>query len=160
MCCHGENGFPSRRRVTHEPSSSCLSHATWQQVIHPIDLVVLVVFITESGLKFVALDFQPWRFFYSGWNCFDFVIVIGSLDTFGPQWQVLPLEGSQLKLLRMLRLLRVLKLIKALPQLAVIINAMIMGFASIGFIAILLFMVFYMFAIGGILLFREVVLTT
>jgi len=41
--------------------------------------------------------------------------------------------GGFLTVFRLLRLLRVLKLIKSLPQLSVIVDALIMGIGSIGF---------------------------
>merc|ERR1711968_8752 len=56
-------------------------------------------------------------------------------------------------MLRLLRLLRVLKLLKGLPELLVIVSALINGLASIGYIATILFMFFYLFGIGGMLFF-------
>ena len=58
-------------------------------------------------------------------------------------------------MLRLLRLLRVLKLVKAFPQLQVIVNALMMGLSSIGFIGIILVLVFYMCAILGMMMFKE-----
>ena len=46
-----------------------------------------------------------------------------------------PAAGNMIAALKLLRLLRVLKLVKSLPQLAVLVNALLMGFSSIGFIA-------------------------
>ena len=57
-------------------------------------------------VKLVAEFNRPWRFFYSGWNVFDFVIVLFA-------W--LPIGGSFVMVLRLLRLLRVLKLVRARP---------------------------------------------
>ena len=119
------------------PETVSLCHATYWKMrgfLEGLDVFVLLVFIAEIFLKIVALDFAPWRFFTAGvvtWNNFDFVIVLGSLETIGIDIG-LP-GGSMLKMLRLLRLLRVLKLVKSLPQLAVIINAMIMGLGSIGY---------------------------
>ena len=76
----------------------------------------------------------------------DFVVVVGSL---------VPGGGSMVTMLRLLRLLRVLKLVKALPQLAVIVNALIMGLGSIGYIGVILCLVFYMFSILGMMLFEN-----
>jgi hypothetical protein len=67
----------------------------------------------------------------------------------------LPAAGSLVTMLRHLRLLRVLKLVKSLPALAVIVNALIMGLSSIGFIGIILGLCFYLFAILGMILFRD-----
>jgi len=74
-----------------------------------IDMVILYIFTFEIGAKFVAQDNAPSKVFYSAWNSFDFLIVLGS-------WT---LGGGMITMLRLLRLLRVLKLVKAFPQLQV-----------------------------------------
>ena len=111
-----------------------------------IDVIVLAIFTFECVVKFIAEEFQPWMFFKSGWNTFDFIVVAGSF---------LPAAGSLVTMLRLLRLLRVLKLLKAFPQLAIIVNALIMGLSSIGYIGVILLMVFYLFSILGMILFKE-----
>ena len=58
-------------------------------------------------------------------------------------------------MLRLLRLLRVLKLVKSLPQLQLIVDALVQGLASIGYIGVILVLVFYVFAILGMTLFRK-----
>ena len=42
-----------------------------------------------------------------------------------------------------------LKLVRALPQLQVIVSALIKGLSSIGYIAMLLFLIYYIYAIIG-----------
>jgi len=82
---------------------------------------------------------------------FDFAIVACS-------WLPFFLDAgglNALKLLRLLRLFRILRLIKFLPQLAVIVDSLIAAMESIGFIALILAVTFYMFAILGLLLFSE-----
>lgn len=56
---------------------------------------------------------------------------------------------------RLVRVLRVLKLVNALPGLAVIVNALLIGLTSIGYIGIIIFLTFYLFAILGMLLFQN-----
>jgi voltage-gated sodium channel len=121
-----------------------------------VDMFILVTFCVEVVLKVVACRFKPQRYFYhdgalDGWNNFDFLIVVGSLPGIADAIGL----GSMIVLLRLLRLLRVLKLVKSLPQLRVIVVALLKGMKSIGFIGIILLLVYYMFAILGIILFRE-----
>ena len=111
-----------------------------------LDSVILGIFTSEVLLKIAAAVFKPWRYFYDSWNVFDFVIVVGSF---------VPGVGGVITVLRLLRLLRILKLIKRLPQLGMIINALIVGINSIFYIGLMLFMLFYVFAILGIILFGE-----
>ena len=67
----------------------------------------------------------------------------------------MPNVSSLLGMLRLLRLLRVLKLVKALPELRIIIEALISGFGSIFFVTIILFMLFYLYANIGLILFSD-----
>ena len=85
-----------------------------------LEEVVTAIFAIEVVLKIIANDDKPMRVLRSRWNTFDIVVVLGSAAGGG-------------SLIILLRLLRVLKLVKSLPQLAVIINAMIMGLGSIGY---------------------------
>ena len=87
------------------------------------------------------------EYIHDTWNVFDCLVWVGSLAFYKE-------SGGLLVVLRTLRLLRVLKLVKSLPQLALIVNALIMGLSSIGFIGVILFLAFYMFSILGIFLFR------
>jgi len=111
------------------------------------------VFIIECTVKIVGQGFKPWRYFYNhqgldGWNSFDSVVVAGSLAPVGE-------NGGLITMLRLLRLLRVLKLVKSLPELQVIVTALVNGLASIGYIATILMMFFYIFGILGMLLFKD-----
>ena len=55
----------------------------------------------------------------------------------------------------MVRVLRVLKLVNVLPGLAVIVNALLIGLVSIGYIGVIIGLTFYLFAILGMILFQE-----
>ncbi|TMW66115.1 hypothetical protein Poli38472_003880 [Pythium oligandrum] len=115
-------------------------------VLAVIDSTILAVFTTEVVLKLVAEGVEPWMYFRSGWNTFDFIIVVGSF-TRG--------KGGMLTMLRLLRLLRVLKLVRAFPQLQVIVSALMKGVGSIGYIGLILLLCFYVFGIIGNLLFAQ-----
>lgn len=101
-----------------------------------LDSVALGIFVVEIFLKLVAFD---WRFFRSGWNLFDFVIVGISL---------VPGSGP-LAILRSMRILRVLRLLSSIRRLRLIIESLLAAIPSIGWIMLLLFMVFYIFAVMG-----------
>jgi voltage-gated sodium channel len=111
------------------------------------DQVILYVFVVEMVVKIVAEGVSPLKYFKDGWNCFDFIVVVGSFLPTG--------SGSLITILRLLRLLRVLKLMKALPQLQVIVAALMEGMSSVFFISVLLFMFFYFFAVIGVTFFSQ-----
>lgn len=103
---------------------------------------ILGVFVVEIVLKMIA--FGP-RFFRSGWNIFDFLVVSISL---------VPAAGP-LEILRALRILRVLRLLSQVPRLRAIIESLLRALPGIGWTALLLVLVFYIFAVMGTMLFGE-----
>ena len=115
------------------------------------DTIINWIFSVELVLKLLGEDWHPWTFFWSNWNCFDFCIVVCSWIPYFVNAGGL----STLKMLRLLRLFRILRIVKFLPQLAVIVDSLIEALESIGFIALILGVCFYMFAILGMLLFAK-----
>jgi len=114
-------------------------------IVEIVDVVILTVFTGELVFKLCAEEFRPWAYFYSGWNVFDFIIVLSSYVSGA---------GPMLLLLRLLRLLRVLKLVKKLPRLSIIINAFLIAGQSIGWALVLLLLFHYVFGIVGLMLFK------
>jgi len=113
------------------------------------DLVINIIFTCEVVIKIFAEGKEPLNYFKSNWNQFDFVVTFFS-------WPVVPGgDSSNLKILRIFRLFRVLKLLSRFPDLAMIVNALISGFESIGFISLIMLLVFYLFAVLGVSLFRD-----
>ncbi|MAE85319.1 MAG: voltage-gated sodium channel [Flammeovirgaceae bacterium] len=107
-----------------------------------IDKYILIVFTLEISLKIVAYRH---RFFTNAWNLFDFLIVAIAL---------IPAAGP-LHILRTLRILRTARLIKNVPKLRLIIESLLKSIPSIGWIAVLLFMIFYIFAVIGTDLYQD-----
>jgi voltage-gated sodium channel len=104
------------------------------QILSDVDKYILVIFCLEISLKLVAYN---WRFFLNPWNIFD-VLIIGIA--------LVPATGP-LQILRTLRILRTIRLVKNIPKLRVIIESLITSIPSIGWIIVLLFMIFYIFAV-------------
>eukprot|EP00606_Chrysophyceae_sp_TOSAG23-5_P001493 GSChrysophyteH2.ASY1.ANO1.1573.1 assembled CDS len=123
-----------------------IRHQSAVDTLDLMDVVILYIFTLEVVMKIFAEGFHPWKYFYDNWNVFDFFIVAGSY---------VPGAGSSVTMLRLLRLLRVLKLVKRLPQLAVIINALLNGMVSIAYVGLVLILFFYVFAIIGMLIFQS-----
>ena len=116
------------------------------QVLDILNEVILYIFILEIAVKILAKGTQPQRYFADGWNVFDFIIVMAAF---------LPFGGSSVAILRLLRLLRVLKLIKALPKLQMLVGALLKSIPSMGYVSILLLLLFYIYAVAGVFLFGE-----
>ena len=109
-----------------------------------LDLIIVTVFVVEIALKMGAHGRQPWRFFRDPWNVFDFAIVAVCL---------LPLDGHYLAVLRLARILRVLRLVTALPRLQLLVGALLKSIPSMGYVGLLLFLLFYIYAVMGTFLF-------
>jgi voltage-gated sodium channel len=99
-----------------------------------IDHFCLAVFCFELALKII---YEKHRFFMSGWNVFDLLIVGISLVPGTDKFTVL----------RSLRILRAMRLIVKLPRLRVVVDSIIHALPSIGWISILLSVIIYIFAI-------------
>jgi len=110
--------------------------------LHGANRFILAVFVVEILLKLVALG--P-RFFRSGWNWFDFLIVGISL---------IPASGP-LEILRALRVLRILRLLSQVPKLRLIVDSLMRALPGMGWTALLLMLVFYVFAVMGTMMFGE-----
>ncbi|MBQ4132902.1 MAG: ion transporter [Desulfovibrionaceae bacterium] len=98
------------------------------------DQIILCIYVLEILMKLAVLRH---RFFFDSWNIFDFLIVGISL---------IPASGP-LSILRALRILRVLRLITKLPRLRIIIESILHALPSIGWVSLLLAIVFYIFSV-------------
>jgi voltage-gated sodium channel len=105
--------------------------------IDQIDRVILFIFVIEILLKLYTYRLD---FFKDWWNIFDSLIVIIS---------IIPSTGASFAVLRALRILRTLRLLKNIPKLKIIIEALLHSIPSIGWIGVLLLIVFYIFAVIG-----------
>ena len=99
-------------------------------ILNWADKSILILFSFELLLKFYVYRM---KFFYSGWNIFDLIIVIIA-------W--LPTSGA-LTVLRALRILRVLRLISVVPQLRRVVSAI--GYSIPGMVSVVgvLGLIFY-----------------
>jgi voltage-gated sodium channel len=112
-----------------------------------IQNIVVAVFIIESALRLIATYPRPQKYFRDGWNCFDFAIIILS---------VLPATGHFSTIARLIRLLRITRLITKSTELRAIVSTLVRSIPSIFNILILLSILFFVYAIVGYHLFRDV----
>ncbi|MBO9492395.1 ion transporter [Endozoicomonas sp. G2_1] len=111
-----------------------------------MDIAVTIFFVIELTIRFLAYP-EKSKFFKSGWNIFDTLIVIGSL---------IPAGGSGVLIARLLRVFRVLRLVSMVPELRLLINALITAIPRMGYIALLMFVIFYIYAAIGSIVFHEI----
>ena len=120
----------------------------WRRLISVLDVTITLFFLFEILIRIGAERKGLWQFFKRGWNVFDFVIVTMSL---------IPIEGSQLVLLgRLLRVFRVLRLISIIPELRYLLNALLKAIPRMGYVALLMFIIFYIYGAIGSFLFENI----
>jgi len=115
----------------------------WMEIANHI---ILAVFILEVVIKLIAVAPKFSRYFRSGWNLFDFSVVVLSL---------LPATGELAMLARLARLFRVLRLVTTLPELRLIVATLIRSIPSMGNVILLMGLIFYIYAVAGYHLFHE-----
>ncbi|WP_133013100.1 ion transporter [Marinomonas flavescens] len=115
--------------------------------INYLDTFITAFFLVEVSLRFFACE-DKWRFFKDPWNIFDTIIVVGSL---------IPMSETDMVLVaRLLRVFRVLRLVSIIPDLRFLINALIKAIPKMGYIALLMFIIFYIFAAVGSIFFEDI----
>ncbi|MGM0987838.1 MAG: ion transporter [Pseudomonadota bacterium] len=119
----------------------------FQQWLLVMDVAVTVFFLVEILIR-MAAEKRLRDFFRKGWNIFDFLIVTASL---------IPLDDSEMVLLaRLLRIFRVLRLVSMIPELRMLMAALFKSIPRMGYVALLMFIIFYIYAALGSFLFAEV----
>jgi voltage-gated sodium channel len=120
--------------------------ANFVTVLVLLDLIITIFFVIEIVIRYLACPKKN-KFFHSGWNIFDTVIVIGSL---------IPAGGSGVLLARLLRVFRVLRLVSMVPELRLLINALLKAIPRMGYIGLLMFVIFYIYAAVGSMFFHQI----
>lgn len=112
-----------------------------------LDFGITVFFLCEISLRFYACHNKR-LFFSDPWNIFDTIIVLGSL---------IPLDQAETVLIgRLLRVFRVLRLISVVPELRFLINALFKAIPRMGYIALLMFIIFYIYGALGTIYFESI----
>lgn len=111
------------------------------------------IFTVELCVKVLALGKFPLKYLDDPWNKLDgFVVMVGFVEM--TPGRVI-FEAFPVVVLRLLRLLRVFRLAKALPRLRSIVEALIKGLGSVGWICILMIVFNYIFGCMLMLLFSK-----
>jgi voltage-gated sodium channel len=118
----------------------------YEYAFYYLDWGVTLFFLMEVIVKISAQE--NWKaYFKDPWNVFDFTIVAVSLIPFS--------EGDYALIARLLRVFRVLRLFTARPGLRKIIDVLFKSIPAIVDVVLLLFIIFYLYAIVGSFIFKE-----
>ena len=111
-------------------------------LITTLDSACLTVFVIELLAKLIA---YRGRFFRSGWNWFDFIIVGISLVP----------AAQGLSVLRAMRILRVLRVITVAPSLRRVVEGFVNALPGMGSVFLLMALIFYISAVMATKLFAS-----
>lgn len=112
-----------------------------------LDVFITVFFLIEILIRFLAEENKK-DFFKSGWNVFDTLVVVISL---------IPVNESEMALLaRLIRIFRVLRMISIIPELRILINSLLKALPRLGYVVLLMFIIFYIYAAVGSYLFKDI----
>jgi voltage-gated sodium channel len=112
-----------------------------------IDGIIIAIFTIEIALKILSNGKRPWVYFSDPWNVFDFIIVAVCLFPFS--------DTHYFAVFRILRVLRVFRMITVFPKLRLIIGALLKSIPSMGYVVMLIGILFYVYAIVGVFVFGE-----
>jgi voltage-gated sodium channel len=108
--------------------------------------VFLAVFVVELTLRVAAYGRRPQDFFRSGWNIFDFVVVAAAF---------VPGLRSNSTLLRIARLARVIRVVRLLPDLRVLLTAVVRSLPPLGSMVVLVTVILFVYGMIGWLIFGD-----
>ena len=116
--------------------------ATAGPLLIALDRAIIALFVVELVIRFYV---RKLAFFRDPWRVFD-LIVVGIA--------VLPATGN-LSILRAFRILRVLRLIGTIPSMRRVVAGLLNAIPGMGSIALLLALIFYVFAVMATKLFGD-----
>ncbi len=116
--------------------------ARYGETLLLLDKIILGVFVVEILLRIFA---HRLAFFRDPWSLFDFAVVgIALVPASGP-----------FAVLRALRVLRVLRLLTLVPSMRRVVGALLASIPGLGSIALVLLLIYYVFAVIATKLFGE-----
>lgn len=112
-----------------------------------LDIAVTAIFLFEIIIRMLS-ERNLLKFFSKAWNVFDFIIVVAS---------IIPVENGEAAMLgRLLRIFRVLRLISIIPELRVLLAAFMTAIPRMGYVSLLMFIFFYIYAAMGSIFFANI----
>ena len=116
-------------------------------VMSYLDISITLFFLIEILIRFFAEPSKR-QFFKNGWNVFDTLVVAISL---------IPVDEASMALLaRLVRVFRVLRLISVVSELRLLINSLLQALPQLGYVMLLMFIIFYIYAAIGSFLFEGI----
>jgi voltage-gated sodium channel len=111
-----------------------------------VNQVCLGIFTVELAVRLMAYAPRFGRFFRSGWNVFDFIVIGASY---------VPFLGASATILRLIRLARIVRVVSLLPDLRLLLVAVGRSIPPIASMMVMTLLIIYVYAIVGWMLFGD-----
>ena len=112
-----------------------------------LDLFITVFFVVEITLRFITEPNKK-QFFNNFWNTFDTIIVAISL---------IPIDNTDMaSIARLVRVFRVLRMVSFIPELRILLTSLVKALPQLGYVMLLMFIIFYIYAAIGSTLFESI----
>jgi voltage-gated sodium channel len=109
-----------------------------------VDELCYLVYLIELLIRMASYGRKPWKFFRSGWNIFDFIVVGLS-----------PLAQGQTVVLRLLRLLRLVRIFRFLPEVRILSLSIVRSVPPLMSISVLIGLLLFLYGMAGTYLFGD-----
>uniref|UniRef100_A0A1I8H277 Ion_trans domain-containing protein n=1 Tax=Macrostomum lignano TaxID=282301 RepID=A0A1I8H277_9PLAT len=124
---------------------------TYSSVLDYFNMLFTAIFTIEFILKLVAFSFR--NYFSDLWNVLDFVIVLGSYIDIISSKIVQPSRSASSRLFRAMRLV---KLLNRGEHLRTLLWTFIKSFQALPYVALLILMLFFIYAVIGMQMFGKI----
>lgn len=126
---------------TYNIPPNLLTLITW------LDWFITGVFLIEIVVRYLGEERKA-DFFKQPWNIFDTVIVLVSL---------IPADNTDMALIgRLVRIFRVLRMVSIIPELRTLLNSLLKAMPQLGYVMLLMFIIFYIYAAIGATFFASI----
>jgi voltage-gated sodium channel len=109
-----------------------------------IDEICFSIYVVELFIRISSYGKKPWKFFKSGWNVFDFIVVGLS-----------PFAQGQTVVLRLLRLLRLIRIFRFLPEVRILSLSIVRSVPPLMSISVLIGLLLFLYGMAGTYLFGD-----
>jgi len=111
------------------------------------DRLITAIFLIEITIRFIGEEKKK-NFFLNPWNLFDTLIVVVSM---------IPIDNTDMALVaRLIRVFRVLRMVSIIPELRMLLNSLVNALPQLGYVLLLMFIIFYIYAAMGSTLFETI----
>lgn len=122
-------------------------HPVTLMVLGWLDIAVTLFFLIEITIRFIG-DHNKRHFFKDPWNVFDTLVVVISL---------IPISQADSALVaRLVRVFRVFRMVSIIPELRMLLNSLVKALPQLGYVLLLMFIIFYVYGAIGATLFAEI----